>query len=771
MAATSEDLARMLVTIELSQAKVEKQAAAIARAAEKSAKQTESAYKAANSNVASGFQQTGAQVTTSLRAQQQAAKNLGFQLNDIATQLASGTSPFRVLAQQGGQVVQILNETGGARGAIGALAGSFGSLLNPIGLATIAIGTLGAAALTYFTSSEEEGEKNNKTLDDHRAKIQAALEAWGSSAPQAVIDYANALDRIAEVNKQLEALTLTRDALAKPFRDASGDIQVELANIRAALIDFGVEGAQVSNELGDRFADFEKKAAEGKDTTAALAAIVETLGRASQLTGSTIGDSLVANLKKLGEQALSTKDQIDSLNGSIERNKSLAVQSINSLRLPEQLTPITSGAGVFNPSQTQLEQAEAAKKEAEQAAKEAQRAAEQARKNATREAQRAAKEAAERLSRAVANQTSVAVDAATAYLGQRETTNRGSINAFLQAGGVDLDAATTAWCAAFVNSALAQVGVKGSGSNVATDFLNWGTTINPSQVQRGDVLVQDRGLSAGQTGGHVGFATGLVRFKEGILQLQMLSGNASNKVSEDWVNATDVVARRATDAVQVSADALQHITDGSKAALEQQKQALQDQQAAYEQLGQIATTALNGIANALADGKIEGHELLQILVQIIQQMLTMPKGGLGGLFGGGGGGGLLGGFLIPGILHKGGVAGSDGYGHGRAVSPSVFAGAKRYHSGGVAGLQPGEVPAILQRGEVVLPRGAGMSSGSNVHVTVGVSANNNGNLLPFVESVSKSTVRQAAPAIIQASTKNVAKNFPGMMANAQSRTG
>src|SRR5690606_3624909 len=64
-----------------------------------------------------------------------------------------------------------------------------------------------------------------------------------------------------------------------------------------------------------------------------------------------------------------------------------------------------------------------------------------------------------------------------------------------------------------------------------------------------------------------------------------------------------------------------------------------------------------------------------------------------GLFGGGGG--LLGGILIPGILHKGGVAGRDGYDHGRAVSPSAFAGAPRYHKGGVAGLRPGEVPAIL----------------------------------------------------------------------------
>jgi hypothetical protein len=68
--------------------------------------------------------------------------------------------------------------------------------------------------------------------------------------------------------------------------------------------------------------------------------------------------------------------------------------------------------------------------------------------------------------------------------------------------------------------------------------------------------------------------------------------------------------------------------------------------------------------------------------------------------------------FIPGILsgarvglfHKGGVVGSGG--GSTTVNPGVFAGAPRYHSGGIAGLKPDEVPAILQKGEVVLPKGA-----------------------------------------------------------------
>ena len=37
---------------------------------------------------------------------------------------------------------------------------------------------------------------------------------------------------------------------------------------------------------------------------------------------------------------------------------------------------------------------------------------------------------------------------------------------------------------------------------------------------------------------------------------------------------------------------------------------------------------------------------------------------------------------------------------------AIFAGAARYHAGGVAGLRPDEVPIIAQAGETILPRGA-----------------------------------------------------------------
>lgn len=51
--------------------------------------------------------------------------------------------------------------------------------------------------------------------------------------------------------------------------------------------------------------------------------------------------------------------------------------------------------------------------------------------------------------------------------------------------------------------------------------------------------------------------------------------------------------------------------------------------------------------------------------------------------------------------HTGGMAGSPTL-NKRSVNPGVFANAARYHTGGVVGLQPWEVPIIAKKNEEVL---------------------------------------------------------------------
>lgn len=158
--------------------------------------------------------------------------------------------------------------------------------------------------------------------------------------------------------------------------------------------------------------------------------------------------------------------------------------------------------------------------------------------------------------------TGNAVDLASKLIGANENTSTSQINSFLKAGGVDINAAQTKWCAAFVNSSLEQVGIKGSGSLTANSFQNWGSKIDLGDVMKGDVLLQTRGLGANQAGGHVGFATGATRMFEGQKQVQMLSGNSSDAVSQTWVNAAELQARRATEA----AGALGKVADKSGVA-------------------------------------------------------------------------------------------------------------------------------------------------------------------------------------------------------------
>jgi len=124
---------------------------------------------------------------------------------------------------------------------------------------------------------------------------------------------------------------------------------------------------------------------------------------------------------------------------------------------------------------------------------------------------------------------------------------------------------------------------------------------------------------------------------------------------------------------------------------------------------------IGGMVDDLIDGASAADVLSNALARVGASMIQSGLDALiEGAFKGGGGGGFISRALAA-VLHDGGVVGRDGT--PRAVSPSVFAHAKRMHTGGVAGLMPGEVPAILQKGERVIPRG-GSGGGGNMDAVV-----------------------------------------------------
>jgi uncharacterized protein (TIGR02594 family) len=351
-----------------------------------------------------------------------------------------------------------------------------------------------------------------------------------------------------------------------------------------------------------------------------------------------------------------------------------------------------------------------------------------------------------------------AVDAATKYLGFTETANTSQLNSLFKSQGINLDAARQAWCAAFVNSNLESMGIKGSGSQVATSFLDWGQGVDPSQVMRGDVLVQSRGLSAGMTGGHVGFATGNTRMDERGLMLEMLSGNERDRVQTSWKYAQGLDVRRATDGMQgidtaaitnsvqqvntsmqqmgtnidqVANNAQMAATNFTSTGVNLQQAGMAAQQAGpqfdqagtqIQQAGAKATSsapqvmnfgqATGGLQQPLADATSGLGGFGQGLMGLIQQLL-------GGMGGGGGGGGFLGaiGSIFSLFLHEGGPVGPSS----PTINLSSYAGIPKFHTG--SSRQGDEYLALLQKGERVLTESqdnrtqralAGLSSGMSV---------------------------------------------------------
>lgn len=132
----------------------------------------------------------------------------------------------------------------------------------------------------------------------------------------------------------------------------------------------------------------------------------------------------------------------------------------------------------------------------------------------------------------------------------------------------------------------------------------------------------------------------------------------------------------------------------------------------WKKVGDLLIGGLAGAFDVFAQGIAEGKSVIdsakdaflqfaadflrQIAQMIIQQAIFNALSGTS-----------FGSFLGIGVAHTGGLIGSQRAGSGnvgRKVNPAVFAGAMRYHVGGLAGLRPGEVPIIAKQNEEVLTR-------------------------------------------------------------------
>lgn len=134
---------------------------------------------------------------------------------------------------------------------------------------------------------------------------------------------------------------------------------------------------------------------------------------------------------------------------------------------------------------------------------------------------------------------------------------------------------------------------------------------------------------------------------------------------------------------------------------------------AQKQIKPVTDAISGGLTRAFDDfidkGEVNFEQLTRSMIAnlakvALQMAIIQP------LFGGGStsGGGIVG-SALAGIFHDGGIVGEGG--GTRAVPGLAFATAPRFHSGGFPGMRAGEVPAILERGEQVIPKGGMAASG------------------------------------------------------------
>lgn len=207
---------------------------------------------------------------------------------------------------------------------------------------------------------------------------------------------------------------------------------------------------------------------------------------------------------------------------------------------------------------------------------------------------------------------------------------------------------------------------------------------------------------------------------------------------------------------------------------------------AAQQGSEFGKDLLGGFISDLKAGKTAAEALSNALSKVADKLLDAALNGLFGTGPGGNGtggplsfiGSLLGAFFDgggytgdgaknepAGIVHKGEVVFSQDdvkrFGGARNVDRMR----RGYADGGIVGVPSIRAPNV--------PRVRSGASGNNTHITVGVSADNNGNLMPFVQSVTQDNIRRAAPQIVHASVqqgqKATQQNMPGYLASAQAR--
>lgn len=244
--------------------------------------------------------------------------NLAAQLNDIGVSLAGGQSPFLVAIQQGAQINQVLGQ-GGARAAVGALAGAFTSLVNPVSLATIAIISLGGVAVQYFTSLLSDSEKSDEALKKQGELIRSIAKEWGDAVP-ALREYADELERTQKAAELNQAGGIINERTLADTRAQIEDASIAIADLVSQLQGAGEETETIVG-LQDAFNQFSSAAEDGSLKVEDVQRVQDALASAINSSGIPALADFKAMFDLLAGSALGASDAVRETNAAIAQSQ------------------------------------------------------------------------------------------------------------------------------------------------------------------------------------------------------------------------------------------------------------------------------------------------------------------------------------------------------------------------------------------------------------------------------------------------------------------
>ncbi|WP_061935981.1 D-alanyl-D-alanine carboxypeptidase family protein [Aureimonas sp. AU22] len=247
-------------------------------------------------------------------------QGLGFQINDMGTMLAMGASPFQILASQAGQVVQVLQEGGGVKVSIGAIATAVGGFVTSLGPVGIALGaTTAAAGALWLMSDGPEAKAAKNSMDEFKRLIDSVRDSFGEAGRAADLVYSAgakltpgmALGQL--VDSMKTAKEEMKAAVENLGRGEAVRLDMGTLGSASAVLDlFNGELRNAQSEIRELYGQFTRGEIEAKAFVERMAMIQIKPGASDEVK------ALAGEMRRLGTDVLNAATNTQALQAAMD---------------------------------------------------------------------------------------------------------------------------------------------------------------------------------------------------------------------------------------------------------------------------------------------------------------------------------------------------------------------------------------------------------------------------------------------------------------------